>query len=434
MTELPREFPLPSDAFERQRFALGARVAAGRSTSRLPRRRAVAAVAAIVVGGLLVAPALGIGSRLLALIAPGTGAEMSGVAWSPDGRRIAYYQMQDESWELHVVNADGSGERVLGSAETWCSLAWSPDGTRLAVRRSRDGHDEFSVVNADGSGALTLKRVTAQAPNWCTGSGPAWSPDGRKLVFTADGKFLPSGVERGSEVLVVNADGSGRRKLTRNRARDFRASFSPDGRKITFVTDRSGGIETWVMNPDGSGQARLTRSDGGAWSPDGRRFAFQRDGSVFVVNADGSGERRLTRIPRKGTKRVFSYGTSWSPDGRYVDFASGNLMPPGGVFFDAYVVRADGSGRWRLPFSGPGWSPDGRKILLVRQQGNPSEIFAVNPDGSGLRNLTRNPTHDGSPAWSPDGRTIAFVSRRDGNYGIYLMNPDGSGQRRLTDG
>ena len=56
----------------------------------------------------------------------------------------------------------------------------------------------------------------------------------------------------------------------------------------------------------------------------------------------------------------------------------------------------------------------------------------MNADGSGLRNLTRNPTLDSSPAWSPDGRKIAFVSRRDGRYGIYVMNADGSGQRRLT--
>jgi TolB protein len=84
-----------------------------------------------------------------------------------------------------------------------------------------------------------------------------------------------------------------------------------------------------------------------------------------------------------------------------------------------------------MPFGGAIWAPDGRTILLVRQRDS-TEIFAVDPDGSGLRNLSRNPTLDGSPAWSPDGRQIAFVSRRDGRYGIYLMNPDGSGQRRLT--
>jgi TolB protein len=392
----------------------------------------------ILVGLLLVAPGVGIGGRLLDLIdKPGTGPEMWGVTWSPDGRRIAFQRgVPGGKVELHVVNADGSGDRMLGRAKTWCASAWSPDGSRLAVASGSDGRSELLLVNADGGATLTVKRVPAQPSYWCAVDDPAWSSDGRKLVFAA-------GFGQGSEVYVVNADGSGLRRLTRNRAPDFGPSWSPDGRRITFVTDRSGDLanygskpgnfETFIVNPDGSGQARLTRSNGVAWSPNGRRFAFARDGSVYVVNADGSGQRRLTRIPRRGAKKAYSHVGPWSPDGRYVAFWSGNLVPRrGGVFSDSYVVRADGSGRWRLPWGGPIWAPDGRTMLLVRQRGNPSEIFAVDPDGSGLRNLSRNLTLDGSPAWSPDGRQIAFVSRRDGRYGIYLMNPDGSGQRRLT--
>ena len=244
------------------------------------------------------------------------------MSWSPDGRRIAFHRGGFRNWKLHVANADGSGERILGSAEGWLDLAWSPDGTKLALVSRRDGHDEFSVVNADGSGTRTLKR-TPVPKDMQTPAAPAWSPDGRKLVFATGG--------RRSEVYVANADGSGLRNLTRNPAREHSPSWSPDGRRITFVTDRSGHLETYVINPDGSGQARLTRSDGGAWSPDGRRFAFARDGSVYVVGADGSGERRLTRIPRRGTKKAFSHVTSWSPDGRYVAFTSGNLQPAGGV-------------------------------------------------------------------------------------------------------
>jgi TolB protein len=66
------------------------------------------------------------------------------------------------------------------------------------------------------------------------------------------------------------------------------------------------------------------------------------------------------------------------------------------------------------------WSPDGRKIA------------ALNADGSGRRNVTRNPAHDADPAWSPDGRRIVFISDRDGTYEVYVMNADGSGQRKLT--
>ena len=138
-------------------------------------------------------------------------------------------------------------------------------------------------------------------------------------------------------------------------------------------------------------------------------------------------ERKRTRIPRRGTKRAYSGVESGRPTAGISPSVAGTGSRQASS--DGYVVRADGTGRWRLPFGGPAWAPDGRTILLVRLRDS-SEIFAVNPDGSGLRNLSRNPTLDGSPAWSPDGRQIAFVSRRDGRYGMYLINPDGSGQGR----
>ena len=103
------------------------------------------------------------------------------------------------------------------------------------------------VVKADGSGLrnLTPKPVGAYAA-------PAWSPDGRKLAFVSDR-------DGNSEVYVMNANGSGQRNLTRNPAFDADPAWSPDGRKIAFVSNRDGSYGVYVMNADGSGQRRLAQ-------------------------------------------------------------------------------------------------------------------------------------------------------------------------------
>ena len=115
--------------------------------------------------------------------------------------------------------------------------------------------------------------------------------------------------------------------------------------------------------------------------------------------------------------------------------------------FNLYVVNSDGSGLRNLtpklaaggrpglgPASDPAWSPDGQKLAFVRlNAGHGEPIYVVKADGSGLRNLTPKPVGAyAAPAWSPDGRKIAFVSDRDGNSEVYVMNANGSGQRNLT--
>ena len=114
---------------------------------------------------------------------------------------------------------------------------------------------------------------------------PAWSPDGRKLAFVSrrDGN---------SEIYVMNADGSEQGNLTQHPASDSHPSWSPDGRKLAFVSRRDGNSEIYVMNADGSGLRNVTRAPSDdldpAWSPDGRAIAFVHRSRRSACRADGT--------------------------------------------------------------------------------------------------------------------------------------------------
>ncbi len=186
------------------------------------------------------------------------------LVWSPDGRMLAFgSHARGGPRDVYVMNADGTGLRNLtpgpGGGE---SLSWSPDGRKIGFRSLRDGSGEIYVVNVDGTGLRRLTRLTRTpvSSGWTTLSAPAWSPDGRKILFVRVGwgdRLV------NSEILVMNADGSRQRNLTRNPAPDGDPVWSPDGRKILFVSKRDGYGEIYVMNADGSGQRNLTRIRGG---------------------------------------------------------------------------------------------------------------------------------------------------------------------------
>jgi TolB protein len=199
--------------------------------------------------------------------------------------------------------------------------------------------------------------------------------------------------------------------------------------------------DVWSANADGSGLRRLTFGRGPefdpSWSPDGSRIVYRdsRRGinvndEIDVMGADGSHRRNLTRSPYN------EWSPAWSPDGRLIAFYSGEL----------FVMRPDGSGQRAITsIEGeyPAWSADGRRVAFMSAQpdargSNPNyDVFVVDPDGNGLRQLTDWPGEDGWPAWSPDGRWIAFTTTHDvraGKYDVWVMRADGSAKRRVAPG
>jgi TolB protein len=238
-------------------------------------------------------------------------------------------------------------------------------------------------------------------------------------------------------VVSVRAPGPREPRLISDLAYDDHdPTWSPDGQRIAFSSTRDRGSEIYVMNADGSGVNRVTDTLGiqmcPAWSPDGQKIAFVSDGGVggiWVVNADGTGQRRILRPSRIATcGRV-----AWSPDGSRIAFevADGN-------YSEIYVVNADGSGEANLsqnpdqPDDTPSWLRDGR-IMFRSQRDTVGGIYVMNADGSGLRLLVPNSAGWLCPALSPDERKTAFLILSGANTGdLHIADLDGTGRRQVT--
>ena len=237
------------------------------------------------------------------------------------------------------------------------------------------------------------------------------------------------------DIWLMRGDGTQPQQLTSDSADDMSPSWSVDGKRIAFVSDRDGNREIYTMKADGTEQVNFTHHGAEdwtpAWSPDGQRIAFSsyRDGNweIYVARADGNDVRRVT--DHKGA----DYGPAWSPDGERLAFHSnrdGN--------WEIYAVHVDGSGLSRLTTDqatdyNPAWSPDGRVIAFESYRDGDMEIYVMNADGSELQNLTNDPySNEHGPCWARDGSRLLYFSSRDGGWDIFSMRPDGSEKSNLT--
>jgi eukaryotic-like serine/threonine-protein kinase len=279
--------------------------------------------------------------------------------FSPDGRRLAYIRMPSlVRSETHIIAVDGSREQVFVTGAA--SQAWTADGSHLILA---------SALNLGGANLSRLRISTGRAESLNVGEHCEWPHiRGTRLAYAAwrlntniwkvDLAVRPGGSREATSVP--------NRLISSSRRQDS-PQFSPDGKWIAFVSDRTGSEEIWVCDRDGSNERKVTsmghtHTGTPRWSPDGRWIAFdsEREGSphIFIVSAAGGSARQLT----SGT--YADIVPSWSRDGNSIYFASAR-----GGDRQLWKVPATGGQPIRLT-QGSGWeafeSADGRYLYYSR--------------------------------------------------------------------
>ncbi len=247
--------------------------------------------------------------------------------------------------------------------------------SRIALVAEDSGVKDIYIMDWDGKriSKLGLKENIILSPHW--------SRDGTKLIYSAERN-------RQWGIYLLNFLNRTVKKVFSSKGTNIVGDLLPEENEFVFSSSKDGNIDLYIMSLKSDTVKKLTSSQNIDVSP------------------------------------------AISPDSEYIAFVSDRGGSP-----QIYVMRRNGSDARRITFAGsyntsPSWSPKGDKIVFSGRQ-EKNQIFTVNPDGTGLTQLTTQGNNE-DPSFSPDGRFITFSSDRDGVKGIYTMRTNGESQKRIT--
>lgn len=432
----------------------------------------------------------------------------SSIDWSPDGTQLAFSDSSPGQGHLaiYVYNLRTGEKRRLTSppADNWGDWdpTFSPDGARVAFKRVAGFWADDIYLAPEGGGIA--RRIT----NMATGIwGHAWTADGESLIVSCQRSstifgiwLFPLNAQRGPQVISqggtdaitptaarksnriswvnqlwdlniyrVSAAGlNPPRKLIASTARDQGADYSPDGKRIAFVSDRSGSREIWLGTADGERQTRVTNFNGPPlgnpkWSPDGRYLAFdsRARGRAEIFIVDCSLRFQSCEAPKLLQTGIPAEAPNWSADGQFIYFASGQTgtwelwkasvhggNPIQVTNHGAYVGHESPQGKWlyfarvlgagilRMPCCNPsgdsssqeewvvgppykpqpdGWAVTSKEIFFIDQAtgGQPASIRAYDLSSKNVRSILKltelfADRNDIGLSVSPDARWILY--------------------------
>ena len=379
-------------------------------------------------------------------------AEEAGPAWSPDGRYIAFLRFSPGAKTgVFLVSAIGGPERKL--AETWLPyydlhlpdwdydlfvhrLGWSPDGKWLAMTDASSADEPLSLfLLSIESGEK--RRLTFPPARGLGDGAPAFSPDGRRLVFVRAGVMLSDLylLTLASDLTPIGEP----KRLTFRSQWTASPAWTPDGREILFSSGlQPGSASLWRTPASGSGTPAPLQlaGDHPAISRQGTRLAYRRSSvrdNIWRVELHGPDGRAGPPAALITSTRA-DYVPQYSPDGKRIAFMSGRSGRD-----EVWVSAADGSNAMQLtslraPVVGGDshWSPDGQSIVFDSNAEGHFEVYVISASGGKPQRMTNHPSNNALPCYSRDGRWIYFLSGRTGRGEIWKMPAAGGEPIQVT--